>query len=128
MNCRVKFGNFFLRAPLMYQSCCLVPAGCQGKLGKLRKNQLTKPHKQFILSLGRSFLVLNNLETGILKGSRSNPALSSLWSPMCRLDSLGLDDMLPRGCKRFRDQTFILKYSLHVTRMSNINGKRLSLD
>ena len=51
MNCRVRFGNCFLRAPLMYQPCCLVP-GCQGKLGELRKKQLTKPQKQFILSLG----------------------------------------------------------------------------
>ena len=51
MNCWVRFGNCFLRVPLMYQPCCLVP-GCQGKLGELRKNQLTKPQKQFILSLG----------------------------------------------------------------------------
>ena len=34
----------------MYQPCCLMP-GCQGKLGELRKKQLTKPQKQFILSL-----------------------------------------------------------------------------
>ena len=51
MNCCVRFGNCFLRVPLMYQPCCLVP-GCQGKLGELRKKQLTKPQKQFILSLG----------------------------------------------------------------------------
>ena len=38
----------------MYQPCCLVP-GCQGKLGELRKKQLTKPQKQFILSLGMQF-------------------------------------------------------------------------
>ena len=51
MNCRVRFGNCFLIAPQMYQPCCLVP-GCHSKLGELRKKQLTKPQKQFILSLG----------------------------------------------------------------------------
>ena len=35
----------------MYQPCCLVP-GCQGKLGKLRKKQLTKPQGTWNL-LGR---------------------------------------------------------------------------
>ena len=52
MNYWVRFGNCFLRVPMMYQPCCLVP-GCLGKLWELRKNQLTKPQKQFILSLGK---------------------------------------------------------------------------
>ena len=36
MSCTVRFGNRFLRVPLMYQPCCLVPC-CQGKLGELTK-------------------------------------------------------------------------------------------
>merc|ERR1712088_108259 len=35
----VRFGNCFLRVPLMYQPCCLVPC-CQGKLGELANNSL----------------------------------------------------------------------------------------
>ena len=32
MNCRVRFGNCFLRVALMYQPSCLLPC-CQGKPG-----------------------------------------------------------------------------------------------
>ena len=39
MKYTVRFGNCFLRVPLMYQPCCLVPC-CQGKLGELTKNSL----------------------------------------------------------------------------------------
>ena len=43
----------FLRVALMYQPSCLLPC-CQGKQGELAKKQLSKPQKQFILSLGIS--------------------------------------------------------------------------
>ena len=39
MNFTVRFGNSFLRVPLMYQPSCLVPCH-QGKLGKLSKISL----------------------------------------------------------------------------------------
>ena len=41
MKCTVsvRFKNCFLRVPLMYQPCCLVPC-CQDKLGELTKNSL----------------------------------------------------------------------------------------
>ena len=48
MNCGVGLVNCFIRVPLMYQPCCLLPC-CQGKLGKLTKKQFTKPTPQFIL-------------------------------------------------------------------------------
>ena len=51
MNCLVRFGNCFLRVALMYQPSCLLPC-CQGKPGELAKKLLSKPQKQFILSLG----------------------------------------------------------------------------
>ena len=35
-NCTVRFGNCFLRIPLMYHPCCLLLC-CQGKLGELTK-------------------------------------------------------------------------------------------
>ena len=44
-----RFGDCFLRVPLMYQPCCLVPC-CQGRLGEIAK--LTKSSVHFILSLG----------------------------------------------------------------------------
>ena len=37
MNCREKFRNCFLRVPLMYQLCCLVPFW-KSKVGLLAKN------------------------------------------------------------------------------------------
>ena len=36
VNCTVRFGDCFLRVPLMYQPRCLVPF-CQGKLEELTK-------------------------------------------------------------------------------------------
>lgn len=38
-KCAVRFGICFLRVPLIYQPCCLVPCG-QDKLGKLMKKVL----------------------------------------------------------------------------------------
>ena len=49
----VRFGDCFLRVPLMYQPCCLVSC-CHGKLGKLVKKTFTKQTLQFILSLSKS--------------------------------------------------------------------------
>ena len=36
-QCTVRFGNCFLRVPLMHKPCCLVPC-CQGNSGELPKN------------------------------------------------------------------------------------------
>ena len=41
--CTLRFGKFFLRVPLMYQSCCF-ELYCQGKLGELTKSSLQNPH------------------------------------------------------------------------------------
>ena len=43
MICTVRFGNSFLRVPLMYQPCCLVPY-CQGKIGDLTKKPVYKTY------------------------------------------------------------------------------------
>ena len=51
MNCLVRLGNCFLRVALMYQLSCLLSC-CQAKPGELAKKLLSKPQKQFILSLG----------------------------------------------------------------------------
>ena len=56
MNCSVRFGNCFLRVALMYQPCCLLPC-CQGEAGELAKKLLSKPQKQFILSLGNYLMM-----------------------------------------------------------------------
>ena len=40
MNCPVRFGHCFLRAPLTYQFWGITPC-CKGKLGELTKSQLT---------------------------------------------------------------------------------------
>ena len=58
MNCTVRFENCFLRVALMYQPSSLLPC-CQGKPGELAKKLLSKPQKQFILSLGISYLCRN---------------------------------------------------------------------
>ena len=55
MNCLVRLGNCFLRFALMYQPSCLLPC-CQGKPGELANKLLSKPQKQFILSLGISIM------------------------------------------------------------------------
>ena len=43
MNCAVRFGNCFLRVPLIYQPCCHVP-GCQGKPGEPCKKTVFKTY------------------------------------------------------------------------------------
>ena len=50
MSCTVRFGYCFLRVPLIYQPCRLVPC-YHGKLGELVKKPFTKQTLQFILSL-----------------------------------------------------------------------------
>ena len=54
MNCLGRFGNCFLGVELMYQPSCLLLC-CQGKPGELAEELLSKPQKQFILSLGKLF-------------------------------------------------------------------------
>ena len=39
MPCTVGFVNSFLRVPLMYQPCCLLPC-CQGKVGELPEKKV----------------------------------------------------------------------------------------
>ena len=57
MNCTLKFGNCYLRVPLLYQPCCLVPC-CQGKLGEFAKKFMI-PTVQFILSLSANISTLS---------------------------------------------------------------------
>ena len=62
MNCGVGFVSGFLRVPLMYQPCCLVPC-CLGKAGELAKKTAYKTHStvRFVsqkFSIKHSFLIL----------------------------------------------------------------------
>ena len=77
MNCLVRFGNCFLRVALMYQPSCLQPC-CQGKPGNLQKKLLSKPRKQFILSLG------TYLTRGVLLSQSTAPVGSVSSSPSHR--------------------------------------------
>ena len=56
--CTIGFIKIFLRSPLVYQPCCLVPC-CQGKLGELAPKQLSKPTVLFILTFSTLDTVLS---------------------------------------------------------------------